>query len=32
MEYKCGVECETSLRFWENNKWIDFIDPYGWFR
>ena len=32
MEYKCGVKCETSLRFWENNKWIDFIDPYGWFR
>ena len=29
---KYGVKCRTSLRFWENNGWIDKIDPYGWFR
>ena len=23
-----GVECRTSLRFWENNGWINSIDPY----
>ena len=26
-----GVKCRTSLRFWENNGWINEIDPYGWF-
>ena len=24
-----GVECGTSLRFWENKSWIRPIDPYG---
>ena len=24
-----GVKCGTSLRFWENNGWINKIDPYG---
>ena len=24
---KYGVECGTSLRFWENKGWIHFIDP-----
>ena len=24
--------CGTSLRFWENNGWINEIDPYGWFQ
>ena len=28
---KNGVKCGTWLRFWENNGWIDSIDPYGWF-
>ena len=27
---KYGVECGTSLRFWENKGWINKIDPYGW--
>ena len=22
----------TSLRFWENKRWINKIDPYGWFQ
>ena len=26
------VKCGTSLRFWENNRWINSIDPYGWFQ
>ena len=26
---KYKVECETSLRFWENNRWINSIDSYG---
>ena len=26
---KYGVECGTSLRFWENNGWINSVDPYG---
>ena len=26
---KCCVKCGTSLRFWENNGWINEIDPYG---
>ena len=29
---KYGVKSETSLRFWENNGWINPIDPYGWFQ
>ena len=29
---KCGVECGTSLRFWENKGWINEIDPYSWFQ
>ena len=29
---KYGVKCGTSLRFWENNGWINKIDPYGWFQ
>ena len=29
---KLGVECGTSLRFWENERWIIEIDPYGWFQ
>ena len=27
-----GVKCRTLLRFWENNGWINEIDPYGWFQ
>ena len=29
---KCGVKCGASLRFWENKRWINSIDPYGWFQ
>ena len=29
---KYRVKCGTSLRFWENNGWINPIDPYGWFQ
>ena len=29
---KYGVKCETSLRFWKNNGWINKIYPYGWFQ
>ena len=29
---KYGVKCETSLKFWENNGWINSIDPYSWFQ
>ena len=25
---KYGVECGTSLRFWEEKDWINKIDPY----
>ena len=28
---KYDVKCEKFLRFWENNGWINEIDPYGWF-
>ena len=28
---KCKVKTGTSLRFGENNGWINKIDPYGWF-
>ena len=23
---------DTSLRFWEDKRWINPIDPYGWFQ
>ena len=26
------VKCGTSLRFWEDEGWINPIDPYGWFQ
>ena len=29
---KYGVQCEASLRFWENKVWINEIDPYGCFQ
>ena len=29
---KYGVNCGTSLGFWENKGWINKIDPYGWFQ
>ena len=29
---KCGIECRTSLRFWENKGQINEIDPHGWFQ
>ena len=29
---KYGVECGTSLRFWENKGWIRPTDPYAWFQ
>ena len=29
---KYGVKCGISLRFWENNGWINPLDPYGWFQ
>ena len=29
---KYGVRCGTSLRFWESRRWINSIDPYGWFQ
>ena len=29
---KYGVKCGTSLRFWKNKRWINEIDPYGWFQ
>ena len=28
MAFKSG----TSLRFWENESWINSIGPYGWFQ
>ena len=27
---KYGVKCDTSLRYWENNGWINKTDPYEW--
>ena len=27
---KYDVKCGTSLRVWENNGWINSIDPFGW--
>ena len=27
-----AVKCKRLLRFWENNGWINEIDPYGWFQ
>ena len=29
---KYGVKCRTSLKFWEDNGWIDKIDRYGCFQ
>ena len=29
---KYGVKCGTSLRFWENKRWINSVDSYGWFQ
>ena len=29
---KYRVKCETSLRFWENKRWLNSIDPYRWFQ
>ena len=29
---KYGVKCGTSLRSWENKRWINSIDPFGWFQ
>ena len=29
---KYGIKCGTSLRFWENEGWINKIDPYVWFQ
>ena len=29
---KYGVKCRTSLRFQEDNGWINSVDPYGWFQ
>ena len=29
---KYGVKCGKSLRFWENKRWINPINPYGWFQ
>ena len=29
---KYGVKCVTSLGLWENNGWINKINPYGWFQ
>ena len=29
---KYGAKCGTSLRFWENNGWINSTDLYGWFQ
>ena len=28
---KYGIKTGTSLRFWENEGWINKLDPYGWF-
>ena len=27
---KYCAKCVTSLKFWENNRWVNPIDPYGW--
>ena len=29
---KYDVKCGTSLTFWEDNGWINSIDPYGQFQ
>ena len=29
---KYGVKCGTFLAVWENNSWINKIDPYDWFQ
>ena len=30
--HKYGVKCGTSPSSWENNGWINEIDPYHWFQ
>ncbi len=27
-----GVDCGQDLRQWEESKWIEAQDPYGWFQ
>ena len=27
-----SVKCEKLLRFWENEVWINSMNPYGWFQ
>ena len=27
-----SIKCGTTLRFWEDKRWINPIDPYGWFQ
>ena len=29
---KYGVKCGSSLKFWENEGWINEVYPYGWFQ
>ena len=29
---KHGINCGTSLRFWENKGWINKVDSHGWFQ
>ena len=29
---KHDAKCQTPLRFWENEGWINSIDSYGWFQ
>ena len=29
---KYGVKCGSLLRFWETKRWINEIDPYGWYQ
>ena len=29
---KYGVNCKTSLRFWENKGWVNEIDTNDWFQ
>jgi hypothetical protein len=29
---KYGVKCGQDLREWEEQNWIDQVDPYGWFQ
>ena len=29
---KYKINCGTPLQFWENNSWINSLDPYRWFQ